>query len=140
MNIFYDEKNENVKMANIIIAIIVFALIIVATIMYVSPIYSVWASKKAGEAKLAKAKYAEYTARVKAKAKKEAAIYLAQAEVERARGIAKSIKIVGDALNQNPGYLNYRWLQVMKTTKNQVIYVPEQKNSPMGLFINATKK
>jgi hypothetical protein len=136
MSLFYNEKKEDKRWEIIIPAIILIIIIITAIGMYTMPIYGVWSSKKAGEAKLAKAKYAEYTAKIRARAKKEAAIYLAQAEVERAIGIAKSIKIVGDALNDNPGYLNYRWLQVLKTTKNQIVYVPEKKNTPLGMFIN----
>jgi predicted negative regulator of RcsB-dependent stress response len=140
MSIFYNEKTENVKIPTIVSAIILFIIFVVAIIMYIVPIYGVWSSKMSGEAKLAKAKYAEYTAKVRARAKKEAATYLAQAEVERAVGIAKSIKIVGDALNKNPGYLDYKWLQNLKNTKNQVIYVPERNNNPLPLFINATPK
>ncbi len=140
MSIFYNEKTENVKIPTIVSAIILFIIFVIAIIMYIAPTYGVWSSKMSGEAKLAKAKYAEYTAKVRARAKKEAATYLAQAEVERAVGIAKSIKIVGDALNKNPGYLDYKWLQNLKNTKNQVIYVPERNNNPLPLFINATPK
>lgn len=140
MGMFYERETDSYNVVTVGVAILFVIVMIIAIFMFIMPIYSVWSSKKAGEAKLAKAKYAEYTARVKAKAKKEAAVYLAQAEVERAVGIAKSIKIVGDALNANPGYLDYKWLQNLKNTKNQVIYVPERNNNPLPLFINAAPK
>ncbi len=132
--------SENTAIAIIVIVVVLVIVGIIAGGMYVLPVYGVWHSKKSGEATLAKARYAEYTARVKAEAKYEAAKYLAQAEVERAQGVAKSIKIVGDALNDNPGYLDYRWLQNLKETKNQVIYVPERANNPLPMFINANPK
>ena len=137
MNIFYDKKEEDYRWAAIVLACVGVIILITVATMAIIPVYNVWSSKKSGEAKLAKAKYAEYTAKIKAKAKFEAAEYLAKAEVERAVGIAKSIKIVGDALNNNPGYLDYRWLQNLKETKNQVIYVPERRNNPLPLFIKA---
>ncbi len=132
--------SDDTAIAIIVIVVVIAIAGIIAGGMYILPVYGVWHSKKSGEATLAKAKYAEYTTRVKAEAKYEAAKYLAQAEVERAQGVAKSIKIVGDALNDNPGYLDYRWLQNLKETKNQVIYVPERANNPLPMFINANPK
>ena len=124
----------------IIMGAILIIIFVIGLIFYIYPGYNVYSSKMGGEAILKKAQYAEYSARIKAKAKFEAAKYLAEAEVERAQGIAKSIKIVGNALNDNPGYLDYRWLQNLKETKNQVIYVPERNNNPLPLFINAAPK
>ena len=131
MSIFYNKKEEEYKWG--VIAAVSFGVIIFvsAAIMAVSPIYNVWSSKKAGEAKLAKAKYAEYTAKIRARAKEEASKYLAQAEIERAKGVAKSVRIVGQALNDNPGYLRYKWIQNLSKNKdNQVIYMPANSGIP----------
>ena len=122
------------------IGVILLIISIIIGILWIYPKYNVYTSSMSGKAILKKAQYSEYSARIKAKAKYEAAKYLAEAEVERAIGVAKSIKIVGDALNDNPGYLDYRWLQNLKETKDQVIYVPERRNNPLPLFINATHK
>jgi regulator of protease activity HflC (stomatin/prohibitin superfamily) len=132
MSIFYNRKNDEYKFGIIGITIFLAVVVIVAIGMAIFPMYSVWSSKKAGEAKLAKAKYAEYTAKIKAKAKMEAADYLAQAEVARAKGVAKSVRIVGQALNENPGYLDYRYIQNLKNNKNnQVIYLPSKNGIPI---------
>lgn len=132
MSIFYNKKEEEYNWGAIVFTCIGIIVFITAVIMAVNPVYNVWSSKKAGEAKLAKAKYAEYTARIKAKAKEEAAKYLAQAEIERAKGVARSVEIVGTALNKNPGYLTYKWIQNISKDKNdQVIYVPSKGGLPI---------
>ena len=140
MSIFYNKKEEEYNWGAIVLACAGIIVFITAVIMAISPIYNVWSSKKSGEAKLAKAKYAEYTARIKAKAKEEAAKYLAQAEIERAKGVARSVEIVGTALNKNPGYLTYKWIQNISKDKNdQVIYVPSKGGLPIleaGRLIN----
>ncbi|MHB1702836.1 MAG: membrane protease subunit [bacterium] len=143
MSIFYNKKEEDYKWGWVALASGGLIILITAALMIISPIYGVWSSKKAGEAELAKAKYAEYTARIKAKAKEEAAGYLAQAEIERAKGVALSVEIVGTALNKNPGYLTYKWIQNISKDKNdQVIYVPSKGGLPIleaGRLLNKTK-
>jgi regulator of protease activity HflC (stomatin/prohibitin superfamily) len=132
MSIFYDKKNDEYNYGIIALVVMLSIVVIVIAGMFVFPDYNVWSSKKSGEAKLAKAKYAEYTAKIKAKAKMEAANYLARAEVARAKGVAKSVRIVGQALNENPGYLDYRYIQNLKNNKNnQVIYLPSKNGIPI---------
>jgi predicted house-cleaning noncanonical NTP pyrophosphatase (MazG superfamily) len=135
-----EETKSTLIFAGIWASVVVVVFLLIGLAAYIYPKYNVYSSSLSGEAVLKKAQYAEYSARIKAKAKEEAAKYLAEAEVERAQGIAKSIKIVGNALNDNPGYLDYRWLQNLKETHNQVIYVPERQNNPLPLFINAGPK
>ena len=135
-----EEQKGSLFIAGIFVGLALVVVFLVGGAMYIYPKYNVYSSKLSGEAVLKKAQYSEYSARIRAKAKFEAAKYLAEAEVERAQGVAKSIKIVGNALNDNPGYLDYRWLQNLKETKNQVIYVPERGNNPLPLFINAAPK
>ena len=61
----------------------------------------------------------------------ESAKNLAQAEVIRAKGVAKANKIIGDSLRDNQDYLKYLWINNMTETKNQVIYVPTEANLPI---------
>ena len=135
-----DDQQGSLFVAGIFVGIFLIIVFVIATVLYIYPKYNVYSSKLSGEAVLKKAQYSEYSARIRAKAKFEAAKYLAEAEVERAQGVAKSIKIVGNTLNDNPGYLDYRWLQNLKETHNQVIYVPERGNNPLPMFINAGHK
>ncbi len=59
-----------------------------------------------------------------AKAKMESASFEAQADTIRAHGIAASNQIIGRSLEGNPAYLQWLWIDNLKDTKNQVIYIP----------------
>jgi hypothetical protein len=66
-----------------------------------------------------------------AQAKMDAAKLLAQAEVERAKGVAKANQIIGDSLHNNEDYLRYLFVNNLEHTQNQVIYVPTEANLPI---------
>ena len=66
-----------------------------------------------------------------AKAKKDSAILLAQAEVERAKGVAQANKIIGDSLNNNEAYLKYLWIDSIAHTQDQIVYVPTEASLPV---------
>ena len=93
--------------------------------------YNVWASAKKGQAELAHADWNRQIAIKEAKAKEESAVLLAQAEVERAKGVAKANKIIGESLHNNTEYLKYLWINNLENEKNQVIYVPTETNLPI---------
>ena len=61
----------------------------------------------------------------------ESAKLLAQAEVERAKGVAEANRIIGDSLKGNESYLRYRWIEGLQTNQMQVIYVPTEANLPL---------
>ena len=67
----------------------------------------------------------------KAKAKKEAAVFEAEAEVERAKGVAQANKIIGESLNENENYLRYLWIQSLNDGNAETIYVPTEANLPI---------
>ena len=58
------------------------------------------------------------------KAKKDAEI-----EVARAEGVAKSNQIIADSISEK--YLKYRWIESMKGSDRQVVYVPTEANLPI---------
>lgn len=93
--------------------------------------YNVWAQSKEGQAELAKADWNRQIAVREAKAKEESAVLLAQAEVERAKGVAQANKIIGDSLRQNEDYLRYLWINNLHEGNNSVIYVPTETNLPI---------
>lgn len=64
-------------------------------------------------------------------ASQEAAQHLAQAEIERAKGVAEANKIIGDSLKGNEAYLRYLWIHSLENTQNSVIYVPTEANLPI---------
>jgi hypothetical protein len=92
---------------------------------------SVWSSSKTGEAELAQADWNRQIAVREANAKKEASILLAEAEINRAKGVAKANQIIGDSLKNNEAYLRYLWIDHLQNEKNQVIYVPTEANLPI---------
>lgn len=92
---------------------------------------SVWSASKAGQAQLAKADWNRQIAVKEAKAKMESAKLLAQADIARAKGVAKSNKIIGQSLNHNESYLTWLWIDSIKETKNQIIYVPTEASLPV---------
>jgi regulator of protease activity HflC (stomatin/prohibitin superfamily) len=93
--------------------------------------YNVWSSGLAGEAELKQADWNRQITVREAEAKKESAIALAQAEVERAKGVAQANKIIGDSLKGNEDYLRYLWIDSLQNTKNQIIYIPTEANLPI---------
>ena len=92
------------------------------------------AEKKAkGEADLLENESSKKIAIEGAKAQLESARLLAQAEVERAKGVAEANKIIGDSLKSNEAYLRYLYLTNLEKaeSKNTVIYVPTEAGLPI---------
>jgi len=59
-----------------------------------------------------------------AKARKDAEI-----EVARAEGVAKSNLIIANSITEN--YLRYKWIEGLKSSQMQVVYVPTEANLPV---------
>ena len=104
---------------------------VIAGCMYAIPQYRVWQQAKEGEAMLAKAEQDRQIAILEARAKKESAEALAEAEVIRAQGIAKANEIIGGSLNNNEAYLRWLWIDSLKESKDQIIYVPAEAGIPI---------
>lgn len=104
---------------------VIFLIIGLITLgMWGCPRYNVYSAQKEGEALLAHAQSSKEVAVAEAKAKMESATYNAQADTIRAHGIAQSNLIIGRSLQNNPSYLQWLWIDQIKDTKNQIIYVP----------------
>ena len=99
--------------------------------MWGLPKYGVYRQGLAGEAELANADYSRQVAVREAQAKKDSAVLLAEAEIERAKGVAKANKIIGDSLKDNEAYLRYLFVNNLADTKNQVIYIPTEAEMPI---------
>ena len=93
--------------------------------------YNLWSSSLNGEAELRRAEWNRQIVAREAQAKKDAATMLAQAEVERAYGVAKANKIIGDSLKGNEDYLRYLWIDSLQSTKDQIIYIPTEAGLPI---------
>lgn len=110
----------------------IFLLILLAGALYGYPQYKVYQQTLAGEAELARATQNRQIRIQEAKAKLEAASLDAQAEIERAKGVAEANKIIGDSLKGNEAYLRYLWIQgLQEGSTPQVIYVPTEAGLPI---------
>ncbi len=88
--------------------------------------------KANGEAALLESESSKKISIEGAKAQLESAKLLAQAEVERARGVAEANKIVGDSLKGNEAYLKYLYIDGLKDKDNvTTIYVPTEAGLPI---------
>lgn len=103
-------------------------------------VYGVWSQAKEGQAELAQANWNRQIVVQEAKAKEEAAILLAQAEINRAKGVAKANEIIGKSLQGNEAYLRYLWIDHLQNEKNQVIYIPTEANLPILEAARLNKK
>jgi len=115
-----------------IIAIILGIIIAIIAIMYGYPQYSVYSQRLEGEAELAKAQYSRQVQIQDAQSKFEAAKLLAQAEVERAKGVAQANGIIGTSLKNNEAYLRWLYIEGLKEkTGAEVIYIPTEAGLPI---------
>lgn len=104
------------------------------------PQYNVYQQRMEGESLLAHSEYAKKVQVQDALGKLEAAKSLADAEIERARGVAQANKIIGDSLKNNEDYLRYLWIHNLDEAEkqgSQIIYVPTEANLPI---LEATRR
>ena len=95
------------------------------------PQYKVWQQNKEGEAELARAEQNRQIAIQEAKAKEESAKSLANAEIIRAQGVAEANRIIGDSLQNNDAYIHYLWIEALRESSNEVIYIPTEAGIPI---------
>ena len=98
---------------------------------YAYPQYKVYTQRLEGEAMLRKAESERQVQIEDAKGKEAAASLLAQAEIERAKGVSEANRIIGHSLKDNPEYLTYLWIKEVNADGNSVIYVPTEAGLPI---------
>jgi len=84
-----------------------------------------------GEAQLKEADWNRQISVREAQAKYDSSKLLAEAEVERAKGVAQANKIIGDSLKENEAYLRYLWIDSLQHTQDKIIYVPTEAGLPI---------
>lgn len=127
-----DEYMYQPRLGRIVMAVAVLFIALLAAGMYGCPKYNVWQKGLAGEAELRRAEQNRQITVEEAKAKREAAKMLSDAEVERARGVAEANKIIGESLKGNEAYLRYLWINgLQEGATPQVIYVPTEGGLPI---------
>ena len=107
------------------------AVVLLVVTMYVLPQYRVYSQRLSGEAALAEAQSSRQVAILEARAKKESAISLSEAEVIRATGAAKANAILQNSMGGPEGYLRYLQIQALESSKASLIYVPTEGGLPV---------
>ena len=105
------------------------AIGIVIGMMFGLPIYSIWSREMGGRAQLAEAEWSKKVQVEQAKANLDAEKLNAQAEVERAKGMAEAIRIEGGALTST--YIQYLWVRQNTFNDKTTIYIPTEANLPI---------
>jgi regulator of protease activity HflC (stomatin/prohibitin superfamily) len=122
-------------MENSIITLIaiVFGTVIYLTGLLCGPLYRVWKQRLRGQADYAQAEAETKITILRARAEYEAAHHLAEADVERAKGISTSIEIVEARLGGPEGYLRWKYIHMLEegTCDNQIIYIPTEAGLPI---------
>ncbi len=102
----------------------------IAGYMFGMPYYRVWSQEMRGKAALAEAEQDRQIMIEEAKANLEAQRLNAEAEVERAKGMAEAIEIEAGKLTD--AYIKYLWVRNMETNENlEKIYIPTEANLPI---------
>lgn len=125
-------KNQNYT--GWIIGFFLVGILFVAALMFAIPKYNVWQQEMVGKAEMAKAEQNRKILVEEAKARLEAEKLNAQAEIERARGMAEAMKLENGTLNETYNqYLFIRTLEKIadKGSLPQIIYVPSQGLVPV---------
>lgn len=112
--------NEDLKMSLWTIAIILTIVILIGSLMWALPKYKVYSKELSGKAELKEAEWSRQIAALDA-----------QAEVERAKGVAEANAIIGESLEGNEAYLRYLWIQGLQDGSSEVIYIPTEANLPL---------
>lgn len=126
------ERGESGLGVAVLLTII--SVAILAALFFGLPAWNVWRRGLSGEAQLREAEWNRQIAVQEAKAKSDAAVLLAEAEVARAKGVAQANLIIADGLKGHDEYLRYLWIMALEHTASQggtVVYVPTEANLPI---------
>ncbi len=114
-----------------IITTLLMAGVILAAAMFVLPQWNVWRAEMQGRAALAQAENERKVQIEEAKARLESSKYYADAEIERAKGVAEANRIVAEGLGGAEGYLRYLWINKLGENGQDVIYIPTEAGIPI---------
>lgn len=111
--------------------VIITGVILIGVLMWGIPKYRVYRLDFIGQANLRQQEWEKKIIIEQAKAEKESAILYAEAEVERAKGVAQANEIIGNSLEGNEEYLKYLWINNIQSGAGERIYIPTEANLPI---------
>ena len=125
------KRNGNTEVFAVV-SLVFAGLLLLAVVLFAVPTYKVWAAGKAGEAELKRAEQNKQIKVEEARAQMDSAKLLAEAEIERAKGVAEANRIIGESLENSEAYLRYLWVQTLSEgTNRQIIYIPTEAQLPL---------
>lgn len=127
-------ENETKAATQGAIVLLTILVVIALGLMIGIPKYRVYAQDLAGQANLKQQEWEKKIKVEEARAVLESSKLLAEAEVERARGIREANEIIQTSLGGPEGYLRYLYIQQLGTLQEsggQVIYVPTEAGIPI---------
>lgn len=134
MSFFYKEREGysggELKVVNVIAVVVAFIVVWVVASMIVMPKYRIYKQDLAGQANLRQQEWEKKIAVEEARAILESSTLKAEAEIERAKGVAQANAIIADSLKGNESYLRYLWIDKLSDNQN-VIYVPTEAGLPI---------
>lgn len=105
---------------------------LIALFMWGMPKYRIYKQDLRGQAQLREAEWTKKISIEEARAKKDSAVLYAEAEIERAKGVAEANRIIGDSLRGNEAYLRYLWIDGLnKEVGNTTVYIPTEAGLPI---------
>jgi regulator of protease activity HflC (stomatin/prohibitin superfamily) len=124
------KKNYN----GLIVGIVIASLLFITLLMFGLPRYNVWQQEMVGKAEMAKAEQNRRILVEEAKAKLEAEKLNAQAEIERAKGMAQAMKLENGTLSET--YNQYLFIRTLEKIADkgdlpQIIYIPSNGLLPV---------
>lgn len=125
------KTGETIATTVLVLVIVAILASVVGGACYAWPQYRVYQQEQSGVAKLREAEHSRLIAVEEAKAARESAKLLAEAEVERAHGVAEANRIIGDSLRENEAYLRYLWIIGLHDGTSETIYIATEAGLPI---------
>lgn len=127
-----DKQKSNIFVTGFFLFVGLLIIGIIALLMWAFPMYNVWSREMGGRAELAEAEWTKKVAVETAKAKKDSAQLLAEAEIIKSKGLAEANRIIGDSLEGKEEYLRYLYITNLAEGQNrEVIYIPTEAGLPL---------
>lgn len=114
-----------------VISFLLLVVLLIAGFAWGLPKYRIYRQDLRGQAELREAEWTKRISIEEAKALKESATLKADADIERAKGIAESNRIIGDSLRGNEAYLRFLWIEGLKDGSGERIYIPTEAGLPI---------
>jgi regulator of protease activity HflC (stomatin/prohibitin superfamily) len=120
--------------AGAVIGITLGCIAVILGLFFGLPLWNVWSEGLGGQAELARAQQNRQIRIEKAKSLSAAAVFEAEAEVARARGVAEANEIIAEGLGGPEGYLRWRFIEMLQETGGdgrETIYIPTEAGIPI---------